>query len=161
MRSGWPARAFHQRDDEVHRVELRQLVLGCVDGDMERVLEEGNQFEHAERVDDAAGEQGIVRPERAAAHGGVEARRQKCGHSLLQCHGDILARQVTPCGDQRVDGATHGGRISCFGSAPAFGTNFCVRPYWLSPPYKMPFESTVNVCTSRYPSGRSFGTIHV
>lgn len=25
--------------------------------------------------------------------------------------------------------ATHGARISSFGSAPGFGTNFCVRPY--------------------------------
>ena len=30
--------------------------------------------------------------------------------------------------------ARQGARINCFGSAPGFGTNFCVRPYWLSPP---------------------------
>lgn len=29
---------------------------------------------------------------------------------------------------------THGARISCAGFAPGFGTNFWVRPYWLSPP---------------------------
>src|SRR5690242_1381388 len=57
--------------------------------------------------------------------------------------------------------AFHGCPMSKFGSAPRLGTNFCVRPYWLSPPYKLPFESTVIECTSRYPSGNSLGTFHV
>ena len=35
------------------------------------------------------------------------------------------------------------------GFAFGLGTNFCVRPYWLSPPYILPFESTLKVCTSR------------
>ena len=30
--------------------------------------------------------------------------------------------------------ARHGARMSSAGSAPGLGTNFCVRPYWLSPP---------------------------
>ena len=37
-------------------------------------------------------------------------------------------------GDHQRLFATHGALIKCAGSAPCFGTNFCVRPYWLSPP---------------------------
>ena len=45
--------------------------------------------------------------------------------------------------------ATQGGSISNSGSASGLGTNFCERPYWLSPPIRLPSESTVKVCTSR------------
>ena len=56
---------------------------------------------------------------------------------------------------------TGASRIRGPGSAPAFGTNFCVRPFWLSEPYRLPSESTANECISRNRVGPSVGKCHV
>ena len=68
------AKPFDHRDDHRRRIEFQKLVAGRIDLDAEAVFEEGNQLEHAERVDQPAREQRSARIDLPAAYRSPEVR---------------------------------------------------------------------------------------
>ena len=87
-------------------VELRQLVPAGVDRDLERVFEKRDQFEHAERVDHACREQGIVVLQRSSAERRAKPRSYEAGDDFMHVNGPRSATAAPEPSTQQAANST-------------------------------------------------------